>query len=217
MKRLSVVFAATIPLSISPLYANECDCTVPQGACTASITVIPTGTGKGLYGADLQISSSAQSCAKVEYTVDNTPYFTVMARGSGEDRIQGTSEEPLNDARVKLLKCVICQKDADKPVPPQSSAEEIFGEALSSDSQFDADATAQKLDEIQSNNLMPSVETFMGVAAGAQQIQSAVQSQQTASQAPKSAAGNSTQLHVAPIDPEVLRRACIQSKVENCK
>ncbi|MEP9319761.1 hypothetical protein ABKS89_21660 [Pseudomonas sp. LABIM340] len=164
--------------------ADECDCSVEQGRCTASIQVSPTGTTKGLYGADLAISTSVSQCAKVEYHVDSTPYFTVLPRGAGEDRIQGTSAEPLSSQRVQVERCVVCATKGQKPNNQQSSdrgsstAEDIFGNALDSDQQFDASAKDRRFEEIEANNPMPSSASLMGLTSSVQQIQSAVQVQE---------------------------------------
>ncbi|MGC4011246.1 MAG: hypothetical protein QM805_20990 [Pseudomonas sp.] len=179
MRRTIAGFAMATLCLASSLQAQECDCTVPKGQCNAYITVTPTGTGKGLYGADLAIRTNASQCAKVEYRVDNTPYFTVLPQGQGDDRIQGTAMEPLSNERVVMTQCVVCavQAQAMKQAPPDSKAEQIFGDALDSGNNFDPTAMDQRLDEIKASDHMPSAATLIGVAAAAQQVQAAAQAQ----------------------------------------
>lgn len=59
---------------------NNCDCQQIVGACSASIRVVPTDAKKGSHGADLQITSTAPICSKVDYFVDGTPYVTILSQ-----------------------------------------------------------------------------------------------------------------------------------------
>lgn len=125
------------PLSLSSTsHATQCDCTEIIGKCIASISVIPTGSQSGLYGADLILRADASSCAKVEYYIDNTPAFTILKNGRfGDDRIMGTSEHPVTSKRVTLESCKICktqdQVNSERAAQEQAQIDQLVDEAIS--------------------------------------------------------------------------------------
>ncbi|VVE69273.1 hypothetical protein PPN31119_03230 [Pandoraea pnomenusa] len=87
---------------------NNCDCQQIVGTCSVSVSVIPTESTKGSYGADLKITSSAPTCSKVDYFVDGTPYFTILSRGNrGEDRVFG--QKPITRANISGIACHVCK------------------------------------------------------------------------------------------------------------
>jgi hypothetical protein len=118
------------------VYAQSCDCTQIVSSCTGSVAMTPTGSQKGLYGADLTISANAQQCAKVEYFVDNTPAFTILVNGrSGTDRVMGTSETPMTADRVTYQSCRVCKAGASNAAEKSAAqtrneAEMLFDAAL---------------------------------------------------------------------------------------
>lgn len=88
---------------------NNCDCQQIVGTCQASISVAPTGSRSGSYGADLMIQSTAPICSKVDYYVDNTPYFTILSQGNkGDDRVFG--QKPITRRSISEIQCRICQR-----------------------------------------------------------------------------------------------------------
>ncbi|WP_353189414.1 hypothetical protein [Pandoraea pnomenusa] len=54
-KRIGILLVLTATAALGQ--GNNCDCQQYTGNCEASITVVPTQSTKGSYGADLQISS----------------------------------------------------------------------------------------------------------------------------------------------------------------
>ena len=86
--------------------AQTCDCSRFIGSCQGAISVSPRGT-TGSYGADLGIRSSAPRCSRVDYYVDNTPYFNVLSNTSTtEDSVFGTS--PITQGSVSDVQCRVC-------------------------------------------------------------------------------------------------------------
>jgi hypothetical protein len=206
MKWLILLIITTVSVQSLRLMASECDCSSPRGDCTASISVYSTGSKKGVYGADLKFTTSTQSCAKVEYYVDSTPFFTLLTNGRGEDRVLGDSVEPVTNKRVSLIRCRVC--DSEKSVsiaPPKSSAEEIFGNALESNSTFDRNETDNKIDEIQAGDIMPSMNSVIGVVLDSQRLQQSVEGSKGTVTAPResqAAQTGSKQSSGATSDPD---------------
>ncbi|MCY0853362.1 hypothetical protein [Cupriavidus sp. D39] len=94
---------------------NNCDCQEIIGACSASISVIPTESTMGSYGADLNIQSTTPNCAKVDYYVDGMPYFTILSQGNrGSDRVFGP--KPITRANVSDISCKVC-RPVGRPAP----------------------------------------------------------------------------------------------------
>ncbi len=89
--------------------ANNCDCQQYTGTCEASISVVPTTSTSGSYGADLLIRATAPQCSKVDYYVDGTPYFTILSQGNqSEDRIFG--QKPITRANISSISCRVCRQ-----------------------------------------------------------------------------------------------------------
>lgn len=88
---------------------NNCDCQQIVGTCAVSVSVIPTESTKGSYGADLKFTSSAPICSKVDYYVDGTPNFTILSQGSrGEDRVFG--RKPITRSNISEISCRVCRR-----------------------------------------------------------------------------------------------------------
>lgn len=184
--------------------ANSCDCTQIIGACQGQITLTPTGAQKGLYGADLAIQANAPQCAKVEYFIDNTPAFTILANGhSGSDRVMGTSASPLTNERVTYQACRVCKAEAasDKQAgdkqTPRSDAENIFAAALANDT-FDPNGVDAAFQSIPSNSGESGMSNLAGMVQTLQQVQSL--NSATAAQAAKNITPTSSQSGKAPRD-----------------
>ncbi|TLP71329.1 hypothetical protein FEA48_21125 [Pseudomonas nitroreducens] len=107
----------------------NCDCAQIVGSCAASISVKPTDSTKGSYGAELTITSSSPICSKVDYYIDSTPYFTVLSQGNtASDSTYGL--KPIFRENVKIESCKVCKqvgaepaKDAQKTAPESASGD----------------------------------------------------------------------------------------------
>lgn len=87
----------------------NCDCSQIVGSCAASISVKPTESTKGSYGAELTITSSSPICSKVDYYIDSTPYFTVLSQGNtASDSTYGL--KPIFRENVKIESCKVCKQ-----------------------------------------------------------------------------------------------------------
>jgi hypothetical protein len=90
-----------LPLSAT---AAECDFDKPAGSCTGSVRILSSGGSKPSYSAEIQVSSSAPSCSKVEYYLDNTPNTTVLRSGNTEqESLFGTS--PISKGSIEVKRC----------------------------------------------------------------------------------------------------------------
>ncbi|WP_064674824.1 hypothetical protein [Pandoraea faecigallinarum] len=108
MKKLLVVLFAWLSATANA-QGNNCDCQQIVGTCSVSVSVIPTESKKGSYGADLKFTSSAPICSKVDYYVDGTPYFTILSQGNhGEDRVFG--QKPITRANLSDVSCRVCKR-----------------------------------------------------------------------------------------------------------
>ncbi|VVE68812.1 hypothetical protein PCA31118_03047 [Pandoraea captiosa] len=88
---------------------NTCDCQQIVDTCAVSVSLIPTESTKGSYGADLKFTSSAPVCSKVDYYVDGTPYFTILSQGNrGEDRVFG--QKPITRSTISEISCRVCRR-----------------------------------------------------------------------------------------------------------
>lgn len=101
MRRLILAIAVTL----SPTVAfSECDFDKPVGSCRATISIDSTSGSKGSYSAEATVKSSASSCSKVEYFLDNTPQTTVIKNGNSEDEsLFGT--RPITKKSVQIKRC----------------------------------------------------------------------------------------------------------------
>jgi hypothetical protein len=93
--------------------ATDCDFSKPAGTCRGKITIDSTSGSKPSYSAEYTITSSAATCSKVEYYIDNTPHQTVLkGRNSDQDSTFGTS--PITKRDFKVKKCTAyVDRDAD--------------------------------------------------------------------------------------------------------
>ena len=95
--------------SVAFAQGNNCDCQEIVGTCAVSVSVIPTESTKGSYGADLKFTSSAPICSKVDYYVDGTPYFTILSQGNqGADRVFG--QKPISRTAISEISCRVCRR-----------------------------------------------------------------------------------------------------------
>jgi hypothetical protein len=98
-----IVATALITLAAGHAFA-ECDFDRPLGSCVARITIDSTSGSKKSYSAEATVSSSALSCSKVVYYLDNTPQTTVIRNGTTEpETFFGT--KPISKSSVRIKEC----------------------------------------------------------------------------------------------------------------
>lgn len=84
----------------------ECNYDKKIGSCKGTIRIVSTSGGKGSYSAEIAIGSSAQSCSKVEYYIDNTPHQTVLkASNSAGESVFGT--KPITRKSIEVSACSV--------------------------------------------------------------------------------------------------------------
>ncbi|MCS4089327.1 hypothetical protein [Rhizobium sp. BK176] len=84
--------------------AADCDFSKPVGSCKGTITLNSAKGSKPNYSAEFTVRSSAPSCSKVEYYIDNTPHQTVFkSESSDRDSTFGTS--PITKRSFQVEKC----------------------------------------------------------------------------------------------------------------
>lgn len=82
----------------------ECDFDEAVGSCSASISIDSTSGSKGSYSAEATVRSSAGSCSKVEYYLDNTSHTTVIKNGSSTDE-SFFGQKPISKKSIQIKKC----------------------------------------------------------------------------------------------------------------
>jgi hypothetical protein len=101
---LLVCLAAHSPSAL----AQQCDCRQEVGKCTGAIELLKTFGSAPSFGAELAVYSSEKVCSKVEYTVDSTPYQTVLVnRNKDTENLFGTS--PITKESVRYSACFVCK------------------------------------------------------------------------------------------------------------
>lgn len=86
--------------------AADCDFQKRIGSCRASIVIENTSGSKGSYSAEIVVKSSASSCSKVDYLLDNTPHRTILkSRNSDEESLFGT--KPITKKNIKVTGCSV--------------------------------------------------------------------------------------------------------------
>lgn len=178
--RYCIAAMACLIAHVTPAQAQSCDCTQIVGSCAGAVSLTPTGSQKGLYGADLSITANAPQCARVEYFVDNTPAFTILVNGrTGSDRVTGTSEQPMTASRVTYQSCRVCRAgsaDTGQKTSAQtrSEAEMLFDAALGQNN-FNPNSKEEAFQRLASGGGSADAATtaaMMSVLQGMQQLQS---------------------------------------------
>lgn len=105
MKLPGVLLVLTIANSMGPSLARaECNFDKPVGSCEGSVTLLSSGGSKPSFNAEVEITSSAGSCSKVEYFVNSTPYTSIIrSNGAERESLSGTS--PITSKDLKVSKC----------------------------------------------------------------------------------------------------------------
>ncbi|WP_104666931.1 hypothetical protein [Ensifer adhaerens] len=108
---LAAFAISSTAFSAGPSLAAECDFQKPIGSCRGRITLDKIGGSKPSYSAEITVRSSAASCSKVEYYLDNTPHSTVLKNSS-------SAHESLFDAKPitrKNIQIERCTRYAEVP------------------------------------------------------------------------------------------------------
>jgi len=122
LKLLAIIGLASIGGHVAAAGYN-CDCSQIVGSCAASISVKPTESTKGSYGAELTITSSSPICSKVDYFIDSTPYFTVLSQGNtASDSTYGL--KPIFRENVKIESCKVCKQVGAEPAKESGKADQ---------------------------------------------------------------------------------------------
>ncbi|MCS4089129.1 hypothetical protein [Rhizobium sp. BK176] len=120
MPMLLGAIAVLLPLSAT---AAECDFDKPAGSCTGSIRILSSGGSKPSYSAEIQVSSSAPSCSKVEYYLDNTPNTTILRSGNSEqESLFGT--KPISRDNIQVAGCTAYASVGEAPQQQPTGAQQ---------------------------------------------------------------------------------------------
>ncbi|WP_133304789.1 hypothetical protein [Mesorhizobium sp. DCY119] len=102
---LSAVSSAFMVVSSwSVAAAADCDFNKRVGSCKAQIEIRSSSGSKGSYSAEIIVRSSAPTCSKVDYYLDNTPQRAILKGGNAEpESVFGT--RPISRKNFKVEKC----------------------------------------------------------------------------------------------------------------
>jgi len=116
----AVLIVVAVAGSASQAYA-ECNFDKPKGACTATLRLLKSGGTKPSFSAEVEITSSAGSCSKVEYFVNSTPYTAIIrSNGSEHESLFGTS--PIRKSDIEISKCIAYEGDSQASASQDASA-----------------------------------------------------------------------------------------------
>lgn len=121
-KATSMIFGALAVFL--PLCANaaECDFQKEVGSCSGSIKILSSGGSKPSYSAEIRVASSAPTCSKVEYYLDNTPNVTVLKSSNSEDEsLFGT--KPISRKNLVVKNCTTYASVGDTPQQRSTEAQ----------------------------------------------------------------------------------------------
>lgn len=103
--------------------AAECDFESPVGGCSANLKILSTSGPKPSFSAEILVSSSVQSCSKVEWFLDSTPQTTILKRKSSEmESVFGTSA--IKKESISVQKCTAY---AEMGVPGSAKSAARYG------------------------------------------------------------------------------------------
>lgn len=87
-----------------PAHAAQCNFSKPVGSCSAQVTIENARGAKGSYSAEATVRSSAATCSKVEYYLDNTPHQTILKASNSEpESLFGT--KPITKRSISSVRC----------------------------------------------------------------------------------------------------------------
>ncbi|HBT4772736.1 TPA: hypothetical protein MB352_003982 [Klebsiella variicola subsp. variicola] len=108
------ILSVLIAFSSSCL-AYTCDCTKIVGQCSGSVRLSKSSGSNSNYQGEIIITSSAKSCSKVEYYINNTPYSTILNNNQDTESIFGTS--PIKKEDIEFKACHVCLRKDDDGSP----------------------------------------------------------------------------------------------------
>ncbi len=128
MRLSPVLLVLAMANSLVPSLARaECNFDRPTASCKGSVTLLSSGGSKPSFNAEIEISSSAGACSKVEYFVNSTPYTSIIrSSGMEHESLFGTSPIRRND--IKVSKCTAYEnaESSYKSNKPRMSMEECI-------------------------------------------------------------------------------------------
>jgi hypothetical protein len=109
-------FLLLLPVSAS---AADCDFDKVVGSCTGTVKILSSSGSSPSFSAEIRVSSSAPSCSKVEYYLDNTPNTTILkSANSADESLFGT--KPISRGNITVHGCT-AYASAGKPPAKQSA------------------------------------------------------------------------------------------------
>lgn len=123
VRQFGALFGAVAVLTTLPIeaFAADCDFQKRVGACRATIEIQSISGSKGSYSAEVVVKSSAPTCSKVDYFVDNTPYRTILKSTNAEDEsLFGT--KPISKKSIKVTSCMaFADRSNDQKQEPEQA------------------------------------------------------------------------------------------------
>lgn len=119
----SIVYASGAHLAFA-----DCDFLKPTGACSATITIDSAGGSHPSFSAEITIRSSARSCSKVEYFLDQTPHSTILKKSSSEEESLFSTNR-IGKKNIKVAKCTTFASTSSqdsKNTPSRPAGPEFF-------------------------------------------------------------------------------------------
>ena len=120
MRLLNIVVTSVLLAGFGTAHAQyRCDCTSVVDTCSAEVTA---------RGSFLEIKTSAQQCARVDYFVDGQPFVSVVV--DGEDRQNWLART--TNPRILVQSCQVCRDASSSPAaaapvratPPATGADQ---------------------------------------------------------------------------------------------
>lgn len=99
-----VLFIAAGVGFVAPQAYAECSFDQPAGTCTGTVKLLSSGGSKPSFSAEVEITSSAGACSKVEYYVQSTPN-TAIIRSDGVEHESLYSTSPITRKDMKVTRC----------------------------------------------------------------------------------------------------------------
>lgn len=106
MYRHAIIMAAYLLSSASVAWAVDCDFTKRIGGCTGRVEILSTSGSKPSFAAEIIVHSSAKTCSKVDYYLDNTPQRTALKARSAEPE-SVFSTRPISKKNFKIESCSV--------------------------------------------------------------------------------------------------------------
>lgn len=114
--RLLLPLAFLAPLA-GQAAAADCNFDVAVGNCQAVVKILRSSGSPPSYAAELEVSSSAPRCSRVDYFIDSTPYQTVL-RNKRSDLESVFGPKPITASNVKVAGCTSFATAASKTDRP---------------------------------------------------------------------------------------------------